>query len=241
MSCVIVRQSVFIIAAMSLALTCAAQTISTVPEGVERYASSMNVVMSSSGPVSLEKAFEEGLSEAEALERYMEKFDEPTFQKVKRMMVGFYVNRREAIFARPDANFFLKLAHEKGTKEDQAFFEVLKKTYPKDRWLVYMISTTNYGGCYVFDGKTLSGTYGLWVSLQKTYPSLYQGAVRKELELIQSALESNCACGGKDEYRKELQGFLKTYPTSPFTSGVASRLEAVNKKTFKMRFYCNPH
>ena len=100
---------------------------------------------------------------------------------------------------------------------------------------------TDYGGCYIFDGKTLSETYGMWASFQKAYPNHYQGAVGKELARIQKALESNCACGGEDEYLQELKSFLKTYPASPFNSDIASRLEAVNKKAFKMRFHCRPH
>ena len=64
--------------------------------------------------------------------------------------------------------------------------------------------------------------------------------MRKELALIRSALESEGVCGGEDEYRRELQNFLKIYPNSSFESGVVSRLEAVNKKTFKIRFHCEP-
>ena len=243
MRCVIVRHAFLFVAATLLALICAAQTISTVPEGVERYARDMNAAMSSSGPVSLEKAFEEGVSAAEALEHgQLHRLDEPTFQKVKRLMIGFWVNRVERISADPDPSFFVKLAHEKGTQVDQSFFEVLMKTYPDSKsWApVYIEPKTDWGGCYVFDGKTLSGTYGLWTSFQKAYPRIFRGAVRKELALIQSALESECVCGGEDEYRRELQSFLKTYPNSPFASGVASRLDAVNKKTFKIRFHCEP-
>jgi hypothetical protein len=81
----------------------------------------------------------------------------------------------------------------------------------------------------------------VWIAFQKSYPGRYQVGVRKELALIQSALESECVCGGEDEYRRELQAFLKNYPSSPFKSGVASRLEAVNNHTFKIRFHCQPH
>jgi hypothetical protein len=243
MRCVIVRHASLIIAATSLVLTCAAQTISTVPESVERYARDINAAISSSGPLSLEKAFEEGLSAAEALEHgQLDRLDEPTFQKVKRLMIGFWVNRMEVISADPDPSIFVQLAHEKGTKVDQSFFEVLMKTYPDPKsWApVYIEPKTDWGGCTVFEGKTLSGTYGWWTSFQKAYPSSYRVAVQKELTLIQSALESECVCGGEDEYLKELQIFVKTYPTSPFVPGVVSRLEAVKKKTFKIRFHWEP-
>jgi hypothetical protein len=149
----------------------------------------------------------------------------------------------EVISANPDASFFVKLAHEKGTKVDQAFFEVLKKTYPDPHsWApAYIEPKTDWGGCTVFDGKTLSATYGTWIVFQKAYPGRYQVGVRKELALIQSALESECVCGGEDEYRRELQNFIKNYPGSPFKSGVASRLKAVNNHTSKIRFHCQPH
>jgi hypothetical protein len=53
---------------MLVAVACVARTIPTVSEGVEDYSSHMKAAMSSAEPVSLEKAFEEGLSAAEALE-----------------------------------------------------------------------------------------------------------------------------------------------------------------------------
>jgi hypothetical protein len=222
---------------MSLAI---AQTISVVPEDVERYALDMNAMMRSPASVSLANAFEKGVLAAEALKQHIEKFDEPTFQKVKRRMVGFYVNRVEVIWAEPDATFFLKLAREKGAKADQAFFEALEETYPEGVWAAYIVPKTDWGGCTVFNGKTLSGAYGMWIAFQKAYPRKYQSTVQKELAKIQSALESECVCGDEDEYLKELQSFLKTYPTSPFVSSVASRLNAVNKKTIKIRFHCEP-
>jgi hypothetical protein len=243
MRCIIAKRAFLIVAAISLALTSAAQTISAVPEGVQRYARSINAAMGSSGPGSLEKAFEEGLLASEALEHgILDRLDEPTFQKVKRMMAGFWINRVEVISADPDPSFFVKLAHEKGTKVDQAFFELLKKTYPDPHsWApAYIEPKTDWGGCTIFDGKTLSGTYGAWIAFQKAYPGRYQGGVRKELAQIKSALESECVCGGEDECRRELQSFLKTYPTSPFASVVASHLEAVNNHTPKIRFHCQP-
>ncbi len=239
---VTIKHAVLIVAAIFLALSCAAQTISTVPESVDRYERDMNVAKSSSVSVSLEKVFEDGILAAEALEYgQLERFDQATYQKVKRMMIGFWVTREEVILADPDPSYFLKLAREKGTKADQAFFEVLKKTYPEGSWAVYMKRITDYGGCFVFDGETLSETYGLWASFQKTNSSQYQSAVRRELARIRSALESDCVCGGEETYRQELQSFLTTYSTSPFKPVVASRLDAIIKKTVKMRFNCEPH
>jgi hypothetical protein len=240
MRCRTVKFASLLVVVISFAFSGIAQTISAVPEDVTRYAHNMNRVISSAGPVSLEKVFEEGLSAAEALEPKMERFDEPTFQKVKIMMPGFSVNRMEVIFAEPDTKFYLKLAREKGTKSDQAFFETLRKTYPNGVFAAYIKQITDYGGCRIFDGKTLSDIYGLWLSFQKTYPNLYRSAVQKELKLIESALESECVCDGEDAYRREMQYFLKTYPTSPFKPMVASRLEAFDKKAIKIRFQCVP-
>jgi hypothetical protein len=238
-----VRDAFFIVAAMLLALTCTAQTIFVVPEGVERYARDINAAISSAGPVSLEQVFEEGLSAAEALQNsQLERLDEPTYQKVKSMMSGFWVTREEVYFADAEPSLFVKLAGEKGTKVDQAFFETLKKTYPDphESTPVYRTRKTDYSYCNNFDGKTLSEIYGLWTSFQKAYPRRYQVGLRKQLALIKTSLEGQCICGGENEYQRELQSFLKTYATSPFASLVASRLEALKNKPSEFRFYCKP-
>jgi hypothetical protein len=69
----------------------------------------MEAAIRSSGPVSLEAVFEEGVAAADALERgALERLDEPAYQKVQSMMAGFWVTRFEIVIAAPDATYFLR-------------------------------------------------------------------------------------------------------------------------------------
>ena len=225
-----------------LALACVAQTVSTIPDGVARYESAMKALMDNPGHVSLEKTFEECLQTAEALQRELERFDESIFQKIKRMMTGFWVNRMEVIVVDPDPSFFLKLANEKGTKSDKAFFEALVKTYPdpKSWWPAYKKPSTDYSGCTIFDGQTVSAIYDSWISFQKAYPKKYPIGAQKELSKVQDALEGNCVCGDEDGYRRAQESFMKTHPASPLVPKIASRLNALKNHASDMRFHCMP-
>jgi hypothetical protein len=237
----IIVLQMFVIPMLAAPIAATEQRISAVPESVERYARNINAAMKELGPVSLETVFEEGIVAADALERgQLERLDEPTYQKVCSMMLGFYITRAEVILAVPNAGFFLKLAREKGTKADQAFFEALKTTYPEGPWPAYVKQQTDYGGCTTFDGTVLSQTYGAWISFQQAYPGRYRGVAQKELAGVQEALRSTCACGGADEVRKGLGIFLSAYPHSSIAAEVASRLQAVNSGTSDIRYNCSP-
>ena len=237
---ILVAEGTLFIAVLCGSITWAAGAPSTVPEAIERYARDVDVVVKGSRPVSLEPVFEEGISAAAALERdQLEQFDEPTYHKVQSMMVGFAVSREEVVLAAPLPDFFLKLAREKGTSVDQAFFEALKGTYPDGVRPAYDGSQTDYGGCVIFDGKTLTTLYGTWVGFQKSYPERYRRAAQRELTAIEQAVTSTCACGGKDGVVKELEAFSRAYPASRIIDQVASRLQAVKGgASAGIQFYC---
>jgi HEAT repeat protein len=212
-----------------------------VPESVERYARDMDAAMKSSAPVSLESVFEEGTAAAEALVRdQLERLGEPTYRKVQSTMTGFWVNREEAVFAVPDAGFLLKLAREKGTAVDRAFFEALRKTYPLDIWPAYEEAQSDFAGCTVFDGKGLPESYAAWLAFQNAYPGRYQAGARKEVARIEAALQSTCACGGEDGVRQGLDNFMRAFPASPMAATVAKRLAAIGDHISDIRFSCVP-
>ena len=170
----------------------------------------------------------------------MAQFDEPTYHRVQSTMVGFAVSREEVVLAAPLPDFFSKLAREKGTSVDRAFFEVLKRTYPESVWPAYNQRQTDYSGCVIFDGKNLTILYGAWLGFQKSYPERYRRAAQQESTAIEQALMSTCACGGDDGVMKELETFSEAYPTSRIADQVASRLQAVKNHTSGIRFYCEP-
>ena len=244
-----IGQGILIVVTFAGSIFAAADALTTVPPGVDRYARDMDAVLKGSGPISLEPVFEVGMSAArvltsvaEALEpNQLERFDEPTYRMVQSMMVGFMLFRGEVVGAVPRADFFLKLAREKGTSVDQAFFEAYKKTYPDGYLPAYLQQVTDYSGCIVFDGKTLTEIWGAWTAFQTSYPDRYREATQRELAKVEEYLVGNCACGGADGVQKELENFLKAYPNSPFAAKVASHLQAVKNGTSGIRLNCRPY
>ena len=243
-----IGQAILVVAVLAGSIFAAVDALSTVPPGVERYARDMDAVMKNSGPISLEPVFEVGMAAAKVLMaaarvlelNQLERFDEPTYQMVQGMMVGFLLHRVEVVVAAPRADFFLNLAREKGTSVDRAFFEAYKKTYPDGFWPAYVQQLTDYSGCTIFDGKTPTEIWGAWTAFQKSYPDRYREAARTELAKVEERLVGNCACGGADGVRKELENFLKAYPNSPIAAKVASHLQAVKNGTSGIRFNCIP-
>ncbi len=228
-----------VLGCVSFVLPSAAQTLSAVPEAVLHYDQSIEAVARSSGVASVEPSFEEAIAAAEALESgQLDQFDDATYRKVQELMVGFWVTRVEVVRAAPNPDFFLKLAREKGTSVDQAFFEALKRTYPKDAWPAYKKALTDYGGCTVFDDETLTELYDLWLAFWSSHPERYRRSVRRELTRIEEALLSTCACGGEAGLRKTLSGFLAAHPKSRIAPSVMTRLDAVRNGTSEMRFHC---
>lgn len=233
------RYLIIVISAMLAGVAAGADAPSAIPEGVATYARHIKAVLESSEPSSLEPVFLEGISAAKALERdQLQRLNEPAYRQVQRAMAGFTVTREEVVVAAPVADFFLKLANEKGTPVDRAFFEALKMTYPDGAWPAYYRRQTDYGGCTIFDGRTLTRIYGAWIDFQNSYPGRYRTAVERELVRVGQALASTCVCGGENEFRVELQAFLNAYPAAPTARAVASRLKAVQNRTSEIRFNC---
>jgi hypothetical protein len=154
------------------------------------------------------------------------------------MMVGFALSREETVRATPIPDFFWRLARDKGTGADRAFFSILKRTYPDTSFPAYYGPQTDYGGCVLFDGNTLTTLYGAWVGFQRLYPERYTRAVTQELAAIEQALSSTCACGGKDGVLRELELFSTEFPDSAIAGQLAPRIASLRSGTAAVRFNC---
>ena len=240
--------SLFLVVVMVITFFCVAsnaQTISGVPKEIESYERAMKEIQTSLIPVSLEEIFEKGLSAAKILMNRsntldwftLERFDFDTFEKVKLMMTGFWVNRDDVVVVKPNPDFWVKLAMEKGSEIDKIFFHALQKTYIG--WFpVYMKQSSDFSGCVIFDGETITEAYGQWFRFQKNYPDKYIFSVRTELEKIEDNMMNICICDDEDNYLQELNNFVKLYPDASISDSVSSRLETTGKYELSIRFYC---
>lgn len=213
-------------------------TASRVPASVVRYAGDITAYTNGHASASLETIFEEGITAAKEIEPKLEQFDQATYEKLQKMMAGFVVTREEFVAVRPLADFFLKLAREKGADADWMFFELFKKTYPDSIWPVYVNRLTDITGCTSFVGNRLSDLYGAWTTFQARYPHQYRRASRRELARLQEALQSDCPCDPESVVRSALQSFLNEHPHSPPAPAVAARIAALTNHESGIRFKC---
>ena len=233
-----------ILIAAILALTVPMPAIArgpAIPESAKQYGRDMAVTMAKAGPVALEPIYDEGLAIVADPHLNLDDYDEPTFQKLRKIMVGFFLARSDEgnlIFPQWDA--FLRLAREKGTKADQAFFAAQGLTYPdKDQWPAYIEAQTDYSGCTILDGKTLTRSYGVWVKFQNRYPNQYQKDSQDERKFIEDRLdESVCVCGEEPDASKEFESILKTYPGTPIATEVKLLVDSLRDGTSDIRFRC---
>ena len=241
-----IRITGIVVIAMVSVYTSNAQTIFDIPKEITNYERSMKEVINSTASVSLENTLNildvlisrEGDAYTLSWLKMLQSFDAITFENIKTLLIGFWVNRDEIIFTEPNPAFFAKLAREKGTDVDRAFFNNLQKTYPDGVFPVYIKQYSDWGGCTVFDGETISEIYGIWVKFQKDYPDRYQIRVRGQLKKIEDNIMGSCICGEENAYWNELQYFVKKYPDSPITKNVSSRVEKTDKNASYIRFQC---
>jgi len=225
-----------------LCMTSPAMSDIAVPDGVERYSRDLDGVVKGVGRVSLEPLFEEGRRAGTALvrDRQLERLDDLTYRKVQELLKGFVVRREEIVLVEPRADFFLRLARDKGTKTDEAFFEALQKTYPDGIWPAYKQALTDDTACIVFDKGILSELYGVWRGFQQSYPEQYPTETNRELTRIEDAVGSTCACGGRESAVRDLSSFVAEYPDTRVAGSVLSRLASLKKGGSDMVFYCKP-
>ncbi len=238
---IVARQFVFICVALSFSDLQLAQTMSAIPSTVERYQSDITRVLHGASKIPLERAFEEGLLAASVLERgQLIRLDDAAYRKLRSMMPGFTIGREEVVTVAPIPDFFVRLARERGTSADRAFFSALKETYPDGVQPAYYKAQTDYGGCVDFGDGTLTRLYTIWSRFSASYPGRYEGPAHKELAAIEEATTSTCACGSESDVKHELRALQNAYGASRIGNRVASQLQAIESHTSGIEFNCRP-
>ena len=212
---------------------------------VEAYRSAIRSAESGRSSRGIEAAFSALVSMREALMQVrnarnaLESLPEEEFQRLGRELPGATIGRAEVVFVEPDTDYFTQLAAVRGDAADRAFFSALKATYPESVWPVYVERQTDHGGCTRFGSMTLVGTYRAWFDFQRTYPGRYAAGAKKEVDAVVERLaESTCACGDLASIERELQGFLRDFPTASNRAAIDQRLQALRARRSDIRTSC---
>ena len=175
----------------------------------------------------------------EALLTKLETLPEAEFNRLKQDLAGLIVNREEIVFIKPDVEYFTKLAASRGDVADRAFFAALKATYPESVWPTYVEQQTDYAGCTRYGSGSLVEAYRAWSEFQRRYPGRYVDAAREEVAaVLEQVTQSTCACGNAAAIQRELEDFLRQFPTSPAKAGVEQRLQALRAGRSDIRTNC---
>lgn len=168
----------------------------------------------------------------------IERLKDDEFTVFKTRMRGFLINREEVVFAKPDNEFFQKLAARKGLPADIAFFDLRSRLRPDSIWAAYIEQQTDYSGCTLYGTGMLTELYGLLNSFKEKYPTAYVQMVSDELDYIKDALTTGtCACGGLPSAIKEFELFIERYPNAEITPRLRDRKSNTDEKS-KIRRFC---
>lgn len=212
---------------------------------IQRYRAAITSAESGPSRGGLEAAFAALESVRDALMRVrdgqivLESLSDPEFTRLQQKLPGALVNRNETVFVAPDPAYFNRLAAARGDAADRGFFGALKATYSGGVWPVYIEQQTDYSGCTRFGGRSLVETYRAWTEFQRKYPARYVTPAKKEVDAVLEALtHSTCACGDMAGVERELQQFVRAFPSSPARSEVQRRLDAARAGRSDIRVKC---
>jgi hypothetical protein len=162
------------------------------------------------------------------------------FEQLKRDLPGTDISRVELRYIKPIPEYFSKLAEKHGDPADRQFFAALMAVHPGIVSPIYKDSVTDYSVCAIFgDGKMLN-SYRVWSRFQHDFPNRYIDATQEQLEDVSETLLSTCPCGDLGTVRRELDQFLKDFPTSPLRIRVEERLRALSEGKSGIREHCSP-
>ena len=153
---------------------------------------------------------------------------------------GIAVSDASSLRAAPDPRFFQDLARQRGTEVDEEFFSLLRDTYYRDGVTrQYAVPRSDVAVCHVFDHPDLVDLYRNWTRFWAMHPRAYRDVVNREVKALEDMMAlSTCACGDQASVETGLSGFLKSFPRSPVTPLVHTRLWKVRAGTSDFRFRC---
>jgi hypothetical protein len=207
---------------------------------VNRYAHALLDFERGRGARSLQLLYRIGMRASQDLTYVVAHIDEPTFQRIKKDMRGFNLNRERLFNVYPKIAFFRDLAEQKGGEGDRLFFEAMEHylvsggDLPRhSKRLNELVVCINYGaGLIVSD-------FALWSGYKVKFPKLYDYEVNEKLAEVSNALtEENCACGSKQEVFSEFKKFIDKFPTTELASRIKTRMSAIDRAPAEFRFNC---
>jgi hypothetical protein len=140
----------------------------------------------------------------------IEQLDDKAWNQAKELMRGFSLNREEVLFVRPQPDFFIDLAKNRGTEVDQGFFALEKTTSPDGVWAAYLQQQTDASACRRYNGTAVK-LYEKWRRFARTFPQAYAEQVRAHLKDIEDGFTTAhlCACEDRPAVLSEFKAFLK--------------------------------
>ena len=174
-------------------------------------------------------------------ETALESLSDDDFARLERDLRGVWINREESVYVKPDVDFFVNLASRRGDQAAKEFFGALKMTYQDSHEPAYLELVTDVSACTLFGRMDLVKIYRVWSDFRSRNPDRYNGGATEEWEPVQFALtKGTCACDDATSVERELDEFIRTFPTSPDRPTIEGRLHALQAGRSNIRFNCRP-
>lgn len=169
---------------------------------------------------------------------WIETLSDADFTALQARMKGFVLSRGLDIYANPDPGFFLALAQRRGEPADLAFFSLVAKTTGEDHMAAYM-KYQGRGLCIRYGENIIAPYYSAWRDYQKKFPGHYAHEVSQALADVEDSVGlGTCACGDIETVRKELNGFVQQFPSTPIKEKIGDRLKQLDEDPYKLPVGC---
>ena len=130
--------------------------------------------------------------------------------------------------ARPDRQFFVVLAQAHGNAADRQFFQTLHVTSPPGEWPIYLEGVSDFGACTRYGTGTLVDTYRRWTQFQRSFPDRYVRQAAGAIDgVAEELLRPVCACGEAASVTRELDEFMRAFPSVPLSGNIAVTARAL--------------
>jgi hypothetical protein len=198
-----------------------------------------------SGKGSVEEAFAKVASVCRALARIDDDdslIDALSEEDVRRLktLPGIAVTD-ELSSARPDQQFFSTLAQTHGTAADRQFFQTLNFTSPPGQWAIYLEGASDFGACTKYGSGTLVEAYRRWAQFQRSFPDRYVRQAAGAIDgVAEELIRPTCACGDVASVTRELESFLRAFPSVPLSESIAATARALKANPSTVRTNCRP-
>ncbi|HEX4872501.1 MAG TPA: hypothetical protein VFV27_09330 [Nevskiaceae bacterium] len=216
------------------------------PAEVAAYQAEYARVQAASAPVSLEPLFaaaeaaQGALMKIEGEQAWIERLDEPAYERLRAALPGLVLSRGVEIYAQPDPDALLALAERQGGEADRAFFRLHRAYWSADLVPRYVRLRADYATpCLEYGQGELVRLYQTWSDFQRVHPQAYPAFAGQIVADMEEAITlGTCTCNDVAGVLAEQQQWLTALPDSSVAERVRARMQQLQTDPDAQPVWC---